>query len=130
MTGSLQQKNGKYYAVINLTDKNGKRKQKWINTGFEIKGNKKKAEQFLRDKLKEFEANDNPLICDILFAEYVEKWLEKAKIRLDIITYQGYLSIAKSHIIPYFKKKKIKLIELNQEVIFKIMLILNLSVVD
>ena len=26
MTGSLQIKNGKYYAVINLTDKNGKRK--------------------------------------------------------------------------------------------------------
>ena len=43
MTGSLQQKNGKYYAVINLTDQNGKRKQKWISTGYEIKGNKKKA---------------------------------------------------------------------------------------
>ena len=55
MTGSLQTKNGKYYAVINLIDVNGKRKQKWISTGYEIKGNKKKAEQFLRDTLKEFD---------------------------------------------------------------------------
>lgn len=39
MTGSLQVKNGKYYAIINLTDTNGKRKQKWISTGLEIKGN-------------------------------------------------------------------------------------------
>ena len=54
MTGSLQEKNGKYYAVINVTE-NGKRKQKWIATGYETKGNKKRAEQFLRDKLKEYD---------------------------------------------------------------------------
>ena len=50
MTGSLQTKNGKYYAVINLIDNNGKRKQKWISTGLEIKGNKKKAEQLAKAK--------------------------------------------------------------------------------
>ena len=52
MTGSLQEKNGKYYAVLNVYQ-NGKRKLKWINTGFEIKGNKKRAEQFLREVIKE-----------------------------------------------------------------------------
>lgn len=114
MTGSLQQKNGKYYAVINLTDVSGNRKQKWINTGLEIKGNKKNAEKFLRDVLSEFEASDNPLTCDILFSDYIEEWFEKAKIRLDTITYQGYLSVAKLHIIPYYKKKKIKLVELSR----------------
>ena len=34
MTGSVQQKNGKYYAVLNLYDEKGKRKQKWIATGY------------------------------------------------------------------------------------------------
>ena len=34
MTGSLQTKKGKYYAVLNLKDKRGNRKQKWICTGF------------------------------------------------------------------------------------------------
>ncbi len=37
MTGSLQQKNGKYYAVLN-TYENGKRKQKWIDSSLPVKG--------------------------------------------------------------------------------------------
>ena len=44
ITGSIQQKNGKWYAVLNLKDANGKRKPKWIPTGFKIRGNKKKAD--------------------------------------------------------------------------------------
>ena len=54
MTGSLQVKNGKYYMVLNSTE-NGKRKQKWISTGLPEKGNKRKAEQMLREKLTEEE---------------------------------------------------------------------------
>ena len=87
MTGSLQTKNGKYYAVINLTDVTGKRKQKWISTGYEIKGNKKKAEQFLRDTLKEFEQQAHLVQTDIKFCDYVAYWLSIAKIRLERITY-------------------------------------------
>ena len=105
MTGSLQTKNGKYYAVINLIDVNGKRKQKWISTGYEIKGNKKKAEQFLRDTLKEFEQQAHLVQTDIKFCDYVAYWLSIAKIRLERITYEGYANVAKLHIIPYFKPK-------------------------
>ena len=47
MTGSLQIKKDKFYMVLNLTQ-NGKRRQKWISTGYTVKGNKKKAEQMLR----------------------------------------------------------------------------------
>ena len=54
MTGSLQVKNGKYYMVLNSAE-NGKRKQKWISTGLTEKGNKRKAEQMLREKLTEEE---------------------------------------------------------------------------
>ena len=53
ITGSLQTKKGKYYAVLNLKDEQGKRKQKWINTKYDVKGNKKKAESFLREQLVE-----------------------------------------------------------------------------
>ena len=45
ITGSLQKKKGLYYAVLNLYDDYGKRKPKWIPTGYTIKGNKKKAEE-------------------------------------------------------------------------------------
>lgn len=115
MTGSLQTKNGKYYAVINLTDANGKRKQKWISTGLEVKGNKKKADQFLREKLQEYQAKSKLVYSEILFSDFVGIWLEKAKMSIDTITYQGYLSVAKAHIIPYFQKKKLKLCDVSRE---------------
>lgn len=46
MTGSLQVKNGKFYMIINDRE-NGKRKQKWIATGLDVRGNKRRAEQLL-----------------------------------------------------------------------------------
>ena len=55
MTGSLQIKNGKFYAVIRFKDSNNKPKQKWISTGYDVKNNKRKAEQKLQDILFELE---------------------------------------------------------------------------
>lgn len=55
VTGSLQKKYNTYYAVLNLTDEFGKRKQKWIPTGYPIKGYKKRANEVLRTKIKEYE---------------------------------------------------------------------------
>lgn len=109
ITGSLQTKNGKYYAVINLKDINGKRKPKWIATGLDIKGNKRKAEQILRDKIQEYELNENIIPTDILFSDYVVYWLNLIEKKVDTITHQGYKSVAKAHIIPYFKEKGVKL---------------------
>lgn len=109
MTGSIQIKNGKYYAVINTTDINGKRKQKWFATGLEVKGNKKKAEQFLRDKLKELEETSNNENADILFCDYIKYWIDSVEIKIDKNTYQSYCVIANAHILPYFKQKEILL---------------------
>ncbi len=119
MTGSLQTKNGKYYAVINLTDINGKRKQKWISTGLEIKGNKKNAEQFLRGTLKEYELQENLIQTDVLFTDYIIHWLNVSKIRLDRITYEGYANVVNTHIIPYFISLKMPLKKVKREDIQK-----------
>lgn len=115
MTGSLQTKNGKYYAVINLTDINGKRKQKWISTGLEIKGNKRRAEQILRDKIKEYELKEKIIPTEILFSDYVLIWLDKKKPSIDAVTYQGYQTVINAHIVPYFKEKGIKLSDLSRD---------------
>lgn len=115
MTGSLQTKNGKYYAVINLVDNNGKRKQKWLSTGYDVRGNKKKAEKFLRDKICEYETTNKPFLVDILFSDYVLKWLELKKICVEEVTYQGYSTIVNVHIVPYFKKSGLKLSELRRQ---------------
>ena len=64
MTGSLTVKNGKYYAVLNLYE-NGKRKKKWISTDLPVTGNKRRAEQFLREKLAEYERMDGIVHSDV-----------------------------------------------------------------
>lgn len=117
MTGSLQIKNDKYYIVINSIDANGKRKQKWISTGLLTKGNKKKAEKLLRDTLREYEKTGNLFNADIQFSDYVKSWLQSIKNQVDVITYQGYETIVKSQIIPYFENKKVKLDKINVEVL-------------
>lgn len=117
MTGSLQVKNGKYYVVINTTDSNGKRKQKWVSTGLEAKGNKKKAEKMLRDVIQKYELTGYNEKSDILFCDYMKLWLERTEKSVDIITYQGYSSVAKAHIIPYFENKRLKLSAVNRDVI-------------
>lgn len=108
MTGHLQIKNGKYYAVINYY-KDNKRFQKWLSSGLEIKGNKGKAEKFLREQLSLYENEQDVVNSDILFCEFVKVWLKKVVISVDEVTYQGYKSLADTHIIPYFEKEKILL---------------------
>lgn len=117
MTGSMQVKNGKYYVVINTTDSSGKRKQKWVSTGLEAKGNKKKAEKMLRDIIQKYELTGYNEKSDILFCDYMKLWLERTEKSVDIITYQGYSSVAKAHIIPYFENKRLKLSAVNRDVI-------------
>ena len=108
MTGTITVKNGKYYAVINYYE-NGKRKQKWINSGLTEKGNKTKAEKFLREQITLYENELGKITSNVLFADYVLVWLKAVKPTVDNVTYQGYEMLANSHIIPYFRDKKIRL---------------------
>ena len=55
MTGSLQEKNGKFYAVLNFKKQDGTRAQKWINLNLPVRGNKRNAEAMLRDLLVQYQ---------------------------------------------------------------------------
>lgn len=104
ITGSLQKKMGKYYAVINLRDSDGKRKQKWLSTGFTIKGNKKNAEKRLREILNQFEKNHKIITNKkMLFSTFIEIWLSKKQKEIQTTTYDGYEHIISKHIIPHFE---------------------------
>ena len=115
--GSLQVKDGKYYAVLSFkTDKiqaNGKPKYKtkWFCTGYTVKGNKKRAEQFLEDKRNEYDRK-NLNYADLYFTDYIELWLKNIKSELRPSTYRGYSGNIKNHILPYFKKRRTKLQDL------------------
>ena len=116
LAGHLREKNGYYYAVLNYTDETGKRKTKWIATGLELKGNKKRAEAILTEARQSFNPSvPNVKNGDILFADYMEKWLSIIKSSIAVPTYASYSEMIKSVIAPYFRERKITLRELKAQ---------------
>ncbi len=108
MTGSLQIKNEKFYVVLNYQE-NGKRKLKWISTSLPVKGNKRKAEQLLRETLREYEQAPKTVKSDVLLSDYIRRWLVNVQRKVDPVTYQGYEVLAKRQVLPYFDASGIKL---------------------
>jgi len=115
MTGTLcvkQLKTGDhYYLRLNIYDENGNRKPKWIPTGLPVKGNKKKAEQLLRETILVYEQREAAFqgSSNMRFSDWVRQWLKEAEKRVDTITYQGYEVNARNHILPYFDKQGTRL---------------------
>lgn len=111
ITGSVQTKNGKYYAVINLYDNSGKRKPKWICLNLPVRNNKREALKRLHEILNEYNTK-NTIDGNVLVSDYLKRWLFQIKSEVRANTYRGYSGNIKNHIIPYFEKKKINLNEL------------------
>lgn len=113
MTASVQNKRNKYYVVLNWVE-NGKRKQRWVGTGLSVNGNnKRRAEQKRKEILRE--AEEKALLSnydDILFSDYIQKWLEETKHTIAETTYSIYKNVINGVIYPYFAERKIKLSEL------------------
>ena len=112
ITGSLQTKDNKYYAVLNLK-KNGKRHQKWICTGYTVKGNKTKAMAVLEELKREYNLKENLINTETYLSDYIKLYLETKKSDIDEITYQGYHQYAYKHLIPFFENKKLQMCDIN-----------------
>jgi integrase len=126
MRGTIQEKFGHYHMVLEwyeIEEGKKKRKVKWFSTGLKLKGNKRKAEQMLKQKLVEFE---NELMhgngqCDkeMYFSEFMKSWLEERKcdknkpIRAN--TWESYSKAVTKHIIPYFDQRCMKLKDLKRK---------------
>ena len=110
VTGSLQTKSGMYYAVLRIPDDKGKIKQKWISTDIKANGNnKRQANARFREILVENEQQKIVYSADILFLDWIEKWMEQKKNEVRLITYEGYESYLEAHIIPFFRSLKLTL---------------------
>ena len=112
VAGHLQEKKGYFYLVLTYRHYDGRRMAKWISTGLPVKGNKKRAEELLRQARKSFTLDKAPFQKDDLFADFLEQWLEVAKSTIQLVTFSSYSTMAKTTIIPYFKSKRIILNEL------------------
>ncbi len=117
MTGSLQTKNRKYYVVVAYKDEFGKDKRKWYATGLEEKGNKRKAEEKLKEIIRDFENGNLEVALSqnkdkgILFGDYLQQWLLSIKNNVEEITYESYgrnINIMKK----YFNEKQVYLNDL------------------
>ena len=123
VAGHLQEKNGMFYVVLNYRDENGKRKTPWISTNLPVKGNKKRAENFMMDVRRSFvppnvqriEEREAMQKGDILFTDFLLQWLRVAKSTVKLTTYASYEMMATRIIIPYFETLNIKLKELTTE---------------
>lgn len=115
VSGTLALKNGYYYAVLSYQDAAGKRHQKWVSTGLPQKGNKRRAEQELIRIRSEFEIPPaaGELNSNMLFADYLDQWLEIVRARIKPATFGSYQGMVKSTIGPYFRKKELTLKELD-----------------
>lgn len=114
MNAILTEKKGKYYILIDYKDATDKRHLKWIATGLDVKGNKRKAEEIMKEKLQEFQREysyrTNPE-SDILFADFIKDWLERSKGNLQETSYNSYQLQVKA-ISKYFRERGIKLLDL------------------
>lgn len=111
ITGSIQEKNGRYHMVINMPTENGKTKPKWESTGLKVRGNKKQAEKMLNERLSELNKFNLPY-CKISVADYFSDWLQKIQKEVRPNTYRSYYGNMTNHIIPYFEQRKILLQDL------------------
>ena len=126
ITGHLADKNGKWYAVINLYDADGNRKEKWQSLDLEAKkGTKTEANHRLNQVLERYNSGDLYLretmthaerernrIADMRVEDYLIEWLEGYKGSVSKSTYDSYEMYIKVHIVPFFKPMKLKVREI------------------
>jgi len=115
-TGHLAEKNGKWYAVINLYDTEGHRKEKWASLDLEAKrGTKTEANHRMNELLAKFNTGELYLmesltkaeqerirVANMPLSDYLSEWLELHRANVSILTYQGYYEMVHSRMMPYF----------------------------
>ena len=134
ITGCLQEKNSTYYAVLYIKV-DGKRKTKWIPTGLPVAGTsdrkakkafdqirleyeqeqeekeRREAEERAREQI---EGKRNPQ-ADVLFTDYLQKWLTQAKPTIAKTTFKGYQTMLDGRISRYFTELNITLEEVTPQ---------------
>ncbi len=114
VTGTLQEKNGKFYLVLRIPDSTGKLHQKWVSTGLpRIQGNQRRAKQLLDAKLVELQTDYDRRsrqagwavaeVGEVPFDEVVRRWMTRKRSEVAPSTFEGYEHIT-ARLLPYFRK--------------------------
>ena len=113
VTGTLQEKNGKFYLVLRIPDSTGKLHQKWVSTGLPVQDNQRRAKQLLDAKLVELQADYDRRsrqagwavaeVGEVPFNEVVRRWMTRKRSEVAPSTFEGYEHIT-ARLLPYFRK--------------------------
>lgn len=122
IAGHLEEKRGIFQMALSWTDLEGNRGRKSVSTGLPVKGNKKRAEEMLKQTRQEYKKMlwqaqleqekkpENQEPSEILFADFMEQqWLAAIKPDVRLTTYGGYCMNVKTASAPYFREKGIYL---------------------
>lgn len=115
--GNLYERNGIYYAVISYYE-DGKRKQKSVSTKLPVKGNKRKATEFLDALIRKYEKKEQMENLEgdsILFVDFMEEWFKTIRPTIERATYGSYEQLYKSRIKPHFEKLNLALSEIKPQ---------------
>lgn len=110
-------KSAKCYYCLLKWQEHGVQQTREISTGVPIRGNnKRRAEKRCEELRIEYEEKYERCTLkqdkNILFSDYMKQWLEGQRYLIKESTYYGYSNIINNHIYPYFKKLKVRLIDL------------------
>ena len=126
VTGTLQEKNGKFYLVLRIPDSTGKLHQKWVSTGLPVQGNQRRAKQLLDAKLVELQADYDRRsrqagwavaeVGEVPFDEVVRRWMTRKRSEVAPSTFEGYEHIT-ARLLPYFRKLDLTMDEISPTVL-------------
>lgn len=120
MEGSLIIKGNYYYAKFRV---NGK--QKMIATKIPVKGNnKRRAIEKMKEIIESYK--DINLECDdVLFTDFLDKWLKGIKGIIKPSTWESYDKTVSGKLKPYFESKRYKFKDMKPEVFTKYFVFLS-----
>ena len=113
MKASLREKNGYFYIVVSDKSESGKYTQKWVKTGLTVKGNKRRAEDYLALYMQDYRSNAEiaaeqaETAQTLVMPELIKEWLRVKKTSIRPNTYTSYKDTAEIHVIPYFEQLNI-----------------------
>ena len=106
-TGSPQIKHNRWYAVLAIPGKDGKKHTKWFPLDLDATNgkNKKKAVELTEQLKSKYNAGQIIYSEDILFADWVKKWLKHHAKEVSESTMEGYRTYAKRDIYPFYNER-------------------------
>ena len=113
VTESIYERKGIYYAIVSYYV-DGRRKQKSVSTGLPVKGNKRRALEFLENLKRTYETKESMENMDgsrLLMTDYMDEWLKIVKPLVERATYKSYDNMVSARIRPHFEKLNLLLTE-------------------